>query len=208
MKTRFFFTIISLLFFICNSGYMYAQQNTRPDLRDIFKVDEKIQYYQDFTISGKKYTLVCIKDVVTAYLLQNSKMLAQKPNSISAVYIVPEGFKAKRTFPEPKVLELNGKTYSNKVEKWVRPPKVTKFILHCDGPEADTATSGVVICEVIYKRNGDEDGRKYKEILLPDDIGEKFYHIMEGMTKWEKPSGIEVVEKYSMELEQERFYKH
>jgi len=139
---------------------------------------EKIHYSKEFKIDGKSYAIV--------YAVFGP--LSKDEKDVHDVFIVPEGY-------DPRNLETKRQS----------PPFVKKAILHSKGPDADTGSLGVIVWHGKHRADGSLIGTTEREIMLPDDIAEPLYHMLLGKTKWLNKSHIELVDKYSMELEPEKF---
>ena len=135
-------------------------ENSRKGEDVPFYLQKKsVKYSKKFEMDGKNYTMY-----YTNYWGSSS----DKKNTVSDVYFVPEDFKLYKD----GTVELNS------------PPRMEQIIYHeLEGSEPDFVSA--VISETVWNNDDNTYQQIFREIVLPDKIGEKLLDLYFCKTKFD-----------------------
>lgn len=119
---------------------------------------KSVKYSKKFEMDGKNYTM---------YYTNYWRSSSDKKNTVSDVYFVPEDFKLYKD----GTVELNS------------PPRMEQIIYHeLEGSEPDFVSA--VISETVWNNDDNSYQQIFREIVLPDKIGEKLLDLYFCKTKF------------------------
>lgn len=120
---------------------------------------EIIQYKQDFTMNGKKWTM---------YWTDEVKKVRKDKNIINSIYFVPEDFKP---------------IYSSSITIENSPPSLFKLIYHNLGDLENKDFASVITNETICEEKGQNTQYVQREFRIPDEIANKLVDLLVGDTE-------------------------
>lgn len=142
---------------------------------------ESVQYSKKFEMNGKKYTM---------FYTDYCQKFSDRKDAVLEIYFVPDDFKLYKE----GVSELNS------------PPKLEQFVYHKLEGERDFMSA--VISESVCDSDGENYKRTIREIVLPDNIGEKLLDLYQGNTKFYMVPGVDTyVEVYTSKLMEPIIYE-
>ena len=142
-----------------------SQRNKAETNLPYYIQPESVQYSKDFKMDGKKYTM---------YYTDYCQKFSEREDAVLNIYFVPEDFKLHKNGAE----ELNS------------PPVLEQFVYHeIDGGKKDFTSA--IISESTCNADGSDYKHTVKQIVLPDEIGEKLLDLYHGKTKFYLVPGVD-----------------
>ena len=135
-----------------------TSKRSKEDNLPYYLQKDAVQYSKKFEMDGKKYTM---------YYTDYCQKFTDRKNAVSEIFIVPEDFKL----------------YKDGVSELNAPPKVENIVYH-DLEGSGQNFVSVVIQETVCSEDGRNYEQIFREIVLPEKIGQKLIDLCNGKSKY------------------------